>query len=117
MSEPFVGETLDVEGFFRYRMAVGTVTRADPNPRARVPAYVLTVDFGPHGQKTSSAQLTRRYRPEELVGRQVVGVLNFPKKRIAGVASEVLILGGIPDEGDVVLLAPDHHVPDGTPIA
>ena len=108
---------LDVEGFFRYRLAIGTVIRAERNPKARVPAYVLTVDFGPWGQKTSSAQLTRRYRPHDLEGRQVVGVLNFPVKRIAGVASEVLILGGVPAPGDVVLLAPDARVPDGTPVA
>ena len=110
-------EELDVGGFFRYRLAVGTITHAEPNLRARVPAYVLRVNFGPYGEKSSSAQLTARYRPRDLVGRQVVGVLNFPVKRIAGVASEVLILGGMVGPADVVLLAPDAPVPDGTPIA
>ncbi len=110
-------EELDVAGFFRYRMAVGTITHAEPNPRARVPAYVLRVNFGPYGEKSSSAQLTARYQPVDLVGRQVIGVLNFPVKNIAGVASEVLILGGMAGAGDVVLLAPDAPVPDGTPIA
>jgi tRNA-binding protein len=106
-----------VAGFFAYDLRVGTVIAAEPNSGARVPAYILTIDFGPLGRRTTSAQLTRRYRPDDLVGRQVVAVVNFPPKRIAGVKSEVLVLGGIPGAGDVVLLAPDHTIPDGTPIA
>jgi tRNA-binding protein len=78
----------------------------------------LEIDFGPElGVKASSAQITRRYNPEEIVGRQVVAVVNFPPRRVAGFKSEVLVLGGVPEAGDVVLLAPDAHVPNGTPIA
>ncbi len=106
-----------VEGFFAYDLRVGTVVSAHDHPTARKPAYVLTIDFGPLGRKVSSAQLTRRYRAAELMGRQVVAVVNFPPRRIGGVVSEVLVLGGVPGEGDVVLLAPSERVPDGTPIS
>lgn len=105
-----------VEGFFAYDLRVGTVVAARVNAGARAPALVLTLDLGPLGSRTTSAQLTRRYAPETLVGRQVVAVVNFPPKRIAGVRSEVLVLGGLPGEGDVVLLAPDALVPNGTRI-
>src|SRR5579875_2446025 len=91
----------DVDGFFAYDLRVGTVVDARINEGARKPAYVLTIDFGAVGRRTTSAQLTLRYRPEDLVGRQVVAVLNFPMRRIAGVASEVLVLGAMPAEGDV----------------
>lgn len=106
-----------VDGFFAYDLRVGTVIGAHENAKARKPAYVLTIDFGPLGRKTASAQLTRRYRPGDLLGRQVVAVVNFPSRRVAGVLSEVLVLGGVPEEGDVVLLAPAERVPDGTRIA
>jgi tRNA-binding protein len=109
-------ETREVEGFFAYRVAVGTVLTAQPNVAARVPALVLTIDFGPYGIKTTSAQLTRRYDTAALIGRQVAAVLNFPPKRVAGVRSEVLVLGALPEAGDVVLLAPDHPVPNGTEV-
>ncbi len=105
-----------VDGFFAYDLRVGTVVAAGVNAGARAPALVLTLDFGPLGSRTTSAQLTRRYAPETLVGRQVVAVVNFPPKRIGGVRSEVLVLGGLPGEGDVVLLAPDALVPNGTRI-
>ena len=104
--------------FFTFDLRVGTVTAAEPFPEARKPSIKLTIDFGPEvGTRRSSAQLTRRYAPEALVGRQVVAVVNFPPRRIAGFVSEVLVLGGVPDEGDVVLLGLDHAVPDGTRIA
>jgi tRNA-binding protein len=107
----------DVDGFFAYDLRVGTVLSARPNAGARKPAYVLTIDFGPLGTRTTSAQLTRHYDPEALVGRQVVAVLNFPPRRIAGVASEVLVLGACAASDDVVLLRPDQSVRNGTPIA
>lgn len=105
------------EDYQKLDIRIGTVRRAEPFPEARVPAIKLWIDFGPLGEKRSSAQITRRYDPEALVGRQVVAVVNFPPKRIAGFSSEVLVLGGIPEEGDVVLLRPDAPVPDGTPVA
>ncbi len=102
--------------FEKVDLRVGTVRRAVPNPKARVPAYVLTLDFGPLGERTSSAQLTERYAPEDLVGRQIVAVMNFPPKRVAGVKSEVLVLGVL-DEAGTTLLVPTHPVAAGTRIA
>jgi len=81
-----------------------------------VPAIKLIIDFGELGLRRSSAQITRRYTPEALVGRQVAAVVNMPPRRIAGFSSEVLVLGGIPEQGDVVLLAPDRHVANGTQV-
>ena len=102
------------DDFLKVDIRVGTVVAAEPFPEARKPAYKLTIDFGPElGRKRSSAQLTRHYRAEALVGRQVCAVVNFPARRIGPVMSEVLTLG-VPDaDGEVVLLAPDRKVPDG----
>jgi tRNA-binding protein len=93
---------------------VGRITRAEPFPEARKPAIKLWVDFGPGiGEKRSSAQLTRHYTPDVLVGRQVLAVVNFPPRQIGPVMSEVLVLG-VPDaEGAVVLIGPDQAVPLG----
>ena len=110
-------EEVTFEEFQRVRIHAGTVVEAAPNPRARVPAYVLRIDFGTLGMRTSSAQLTRNYTPEELVGRQVVAVMNFPPKRVAGVKSEVLVLGTVSDEEGVVLLHPTFPVANGTIVA
>ena len=106
------------DDFFAIDLRIGTVLAAEPFPEARKPAIKLCIDFGPElGERQTSAQLTRRYAPEELVGRQVVAVVNIGTRRIAGYTSEVLVLGGVPEEGDVVLLAPDAAVPDGTRVA
>ena len=100
--------------FLKVDIRVGTVVSAVPNPAARKPAYVLEVDFGPAiGRKTTSAQLTERYAADQLPGRQVAAVVNFPPKRIAGVKSEVLVLGFPDAQGHVVLVGVDHPVPDG----
>ena len=101
------------EEFQRIRIHAGTIVEAAPNPRARVPAYVLRIDFGALGMRTSSAQITRNYAPEDLVGRQIVAVVNFPPKRVAGVRSEVLVLGTVSDEEGVVLLHPTIPVANG----
>ena len=102
------------EDFEKVDVRVGRVVRAEPFPEARKPAIKLLVDFGSGlGEKRTSAQLTTHYDAEGLVGRQVVAVVNFPPKRIAGYKSEVLVLG-VPDEaGEVVLLCPDRAVPEG----
>lgn len=106
------------EEFFAIDLRVGTVVAAEPFPGARVPALKLEIDFGPElGRRRSSAQLTRRYDAASLVGRQVVAVVNLPPKRVAGYLSEVLVLGAVPGEGDVVLLAPDARVAEGTRVA
>ena len=104
------------EDFERLRLHVGRVVEVDDFPEARAPAYRLLLDFGPLGSRRSSAQVTH-YAREELVGRQVVCVLGFPPKRIAGWKSEVLVLGALDDEHGVVLLAPDREVEPGSPVA
>ena len=110
-------EPVQIEDFDRVDMRVGRITGCEPFPEARKPSYKLTIDFGPLGVKRSSAQLTAFYTPEELVGRQVVAVVNFPPRRIAGFPSEVLVLGvpaeGAAREGAVVLLQPERDVEPG----
>ncbi len=106
--------TISYDDFQKVDIRVGRITRAEPFPEARKPAIKLWVDFGGEiGVKRSSAQITRHYTPEGLVGRQVVAVVNFPPRQIGPVMSEVLVLG-VPDaEGEVVLLGPGHDVPLG----
>jgi tRNA-binding protein len=109
--------TITWQDFEKVEIRVGTVLTAERFPETKNPAYKLTVDFGPLGVKQTSAQITRRYDPSNLVGRQVLAVTNFPPKRIAGFRSEVLVLGAVPGEGDVVLLKVDEKVGNGTRIA
>ena len=105
------------EEFFALDLRVGTVRTAAPFPEARKPSIKLEIDFGDElGVKRSSAQLTLRYRPEELVGRQVIAAVNLGSRRIAGFESEVLVLGAMPTAADVVLLNPDAPVANGTRI-
>jgi tRNA-binding protein len=102
--------------FEKVDLRVGVVTDAREFPEARRPAYRLWIDFGPLGVKRSSAQITDRYRPEALIGRQVVAVVNFPPKQIGSFVSEVLVLGAYGEAGQVILLAPDHPVTPGSRI-
>ncbi len=100
--------------FEKVELRVGTIVKVDDFPQAKKPAYKLTVDFGDFGIKQSSAQLTVHYSKQDLVGKQILAVLNFPKKQIANFFSECLTTG-VPDElGAVVLLSPDKKVPNGS---
>jgi tRNA-binding protein len=102
-----------VEAFDTLDLRVGRIVRAEPNERAKKPAYKLWIDFGPLGEKTSSAQLRALYQPEELVGRLVVAAVNLCTRNIAGFQSEVLVLGLPSEVGEVVLLAVEREVPLG----
>jgi len=106
-----------IDDFTALDIRIGTVVKAENFPEAKKPAIKLEIDFGPLGILASSAQITHRYTPESLIGKQVAAVVNFPPRRIAGFKSEVLVLGAVPQEGDVVLLQPGHPVDNGTPIA
>ncbi|MGA3853344.1 tRNA-binding protein [Bacillus pumilus] len=107
----------DIEQFLALDIRVGTIIEAEFFAEARVPALKLKIDFGEEiGVKQSSAQLTKRYTAENLTGKQIVAVVNFPPRRIAGFKSEALVLGGMPSKEDVVLLATDEPVENGTKI-
>lgn len=109
MSEPIA-----FDDFLSVDIRVGTIVEAEPFPEARKPAVRLVIDFGDRiGRKKSSAQITRHYTPEALIGRQVAAVVNFPPRQIGPMMSEVLTLGFPDADGEVVLVVPDKSVPDG----
>ena len=109
------GEEIDFDQFLAVDIRIGTVVSAEPFPEARKPAFKLVIDFGPAiGIKKSSAQITERYTLEELPGRQVAAVVNFPPRQIGKFMSEVLTLGFADAAGAVILFAPDHAVPNGS---
>ncbi|CAB3962289.1 putative chaperone CsaA [Burkholderia aenigmatica] len=97
-------------------MVAGTITRAEPFPEARKPAYKIWVDFGPYGERKTSAQITSLYTPEALVGRQIVGVLNFPEKQVGPIKSQFLLSGFHTDDG-VVITTLERPVPNGSRLA
>ncbi|HEX8035308.1 MAG TPA: tRNA-binding protein [Ktedonobacterales bacterium] len=113
-AQPQPSAEITMDDFQRVDIRVGRILSADPLEGARKPAYKLTIDFGPElGTRQSSAQITAHYTPQDLVGRLVLAVVNFPPRRIAGFRSEVLTLG-LPDgQGNVVLIAPTKDVPLG----
>ena len=102
--------------FEKIEIRTGTILQADEFPKARKPAFRLTIDFGDEGIKRSSAQITHHYSTANLVGQQVVAVVNFPPKQIAGFISECLVLGVYDENGEVVLLQPHKHVGNGLKI-
>ncbi|MCZ4290153.1 tRNA-binding protein [Hoeflea alexandrii] len=109
-----MSSTISWDDFEKVEIRTGTIVAAEPFPQARKPAYKLRIDFGPEiGEKKSSAQITVHYTPEDLVGRQVMAVVNFPPRQIGPFMSEVLTLGFADANGDIVLAAVDTPVPNG----
>jgi tRNA-binding protein len=107
-------EEISWKEFDKVELRVGTITKVEDFPEARNPAYKIWADFGEFGEKKSSVQITDLYRKDELVGRQVVAVLNFPAKQIGPFQSEFLTTGFADENGDVVLAVPDRDVPNGS---
>lgn len=102
--------------FMNVEMRVGTIVSAEVFEEVRNPAYKMVIDFGEMGQKKTSAQITKLYQPEELIGRQVMAVVNFPPKQIANIMSECLVLGAVGDNKEVTLISPERAVKNGTRI-
>ncbi len=107
-------ETITLHDFEKVELRAGTILEVLDFPGARKPAYKIKVDFGPFGVKWSSAQITKHYTKEELIGRQVLGVINFPEKQIANFMSQFLVTGLADDNGDIILAAIDKPVPNGS---
>jgi len=113
-SQPAVEPAITYDDFRKVDIRVGTIVAVEPFPEARKPAFKLTVDLGPAiGRRRSSAQITRHYQADALIGRQVAAVVNFPTKQIGKFMSEVLVLGFPDAQGEVVMIGPDQPVPNG----
>ncbi len=106
-------EPLNWDDFAKVEIRIGTILKAETFKEARKPAYKLEIDFGPLGTKKTSAQITKLYQPEELIGRQVLAVVNFPPKQIANFMSECLLLGAIGDAQEVTLITPERSIQNG----
>ena len=107
-------DNISFDDFLKVDIRVGRITRAEAYPEAKKPAIKLWIDFGAEiGERKSSAQITAHYAPEELIGKQVMAVVNFPPRQIGKFLSEVLVLGLPDNNGQIVLIAPDQHVPQG----
>ncbi len=102
--------------FQKIDMRIGTVISAENFKEAKKPAYKLIVDFGEFGKRKTSAQITKRYKPENLIGKQVVAVINFPPKQIANIMSECLILGAVGNDNDIILIQPENTIENGLKI-
>ncbi len=103
--------------FEKVELAVGTITKVEDFPEAKKPAYKIWADFGEHGIKKSSAQLTKLYKKEDLLGKQILGVINFPPKQIGKFISEFLTTGFVLEGGEVVIAQPEREVPNGVRLA
>ena len=108
-----MAETITWNDFEKVELRIGTVVRAEEFPEARRPAYKLWIDFGEHGHKKTSAQITAKYSAQELVGRQVIAVTNFAPKQIANFMSECLVTGFANEQGEIVLATSDQPLPNG----
>ena len=108
--------SINFDDFTKVDLRIGTIIEVNDFPKARNPAYQLTIDFGDLGFKKSSAQITTIYTKEELIGRQIVATVNFPKKQIANFMSECLVMGAV-DGKDVILLKPENRVKNGSTVA
>ncbi|WP_010182083.1 tRNA-binding protein [Aquimarina agarilytica] len=102
--------------FTKVEMRIGTILTAEIFKEAKNPAYKITIDFGTYGKRKTSAQITKLYQPEDLIGKQVVAVINFPPKQIATMMSECLLLGGVGDDNAVTIIQPEQPVENGTRI-
>ncbi|MCG8328040.1 MAG: tRNA-binding protein [Chitinophagales bacterium] len=104
---------LSWDEFMKVEMRVGTIISAEEFKEVRNPAYKMKIDFGDYGIKKTSAQITKLYKPEDIIGKQVIAVVNFPPKQIANIMSECLVLGGIGDNKEVILIEPERAVENG----
>ncbi|MCF2876384.1 MULTISPECIES: tRNA-binding protein [unclassified Tenacibaculum] len=111
-----ITNTLTWDDFAKVEMRIGTIISAEEFKEVKNPAYKMQIDFGEFGVKKTSAQITKLYTPEELIGNQIIAVVNFPKKQIANMMSECLVLGGIGDNKEVTLIAPERNIKNGTRI-
>lgn len=114
--ETLTNEKLAWNEFMKVEMRVGTIISAEEFKEARNPAYKMIIDFGEFGKRKTSAQITDLYDPEDLIGKQVIAVINFPPKQIANIMSECLVLGGVGESKEVTLIEPDRKVKNGTRI-
>ena len=108
---------INIKDFGKLDIRVGTIIGAEPLAKAKKPAYHLKIDFGKLGIKNSSAQITKNYSVDALKGKQIVAIVNFAPKKIAGIDSEVLVMGANDDDGEVVLLEPQKDIPNGAKIS
>lgn len=108
--------TLTWDDFTKVEMRVGTILTAEVFKEVKNPAYKIQIDFGKFGIKKTSAQITKLYDPKELIGNQIVAVINFPKKQIANIMSECLVLGAVGEQHEITLISPDRKIKNGTRI-